>query len=82
MSSLDDQMRSRFHAAGREKDALLAQTAAKRAQAQSLSEQADALYAQAKAIIAEVKVVEAPIYDLDNERGRLSRALAGKTGAA
>ncbi len=82
MSNLDDQMRARFHQAGREKDGILAQTAAQRAEADALTAQADAIYAKAKEILAMVKETEAPIYDLDNERGRLARALAGKTGVA
>jgi uncharacterized coiled-coil DUF342 family protein len=80
MSTLDDQMRARFHQAGREKDAILAQTAAQRAEADAITAQADELYARAKAIFAKVKEAEAPIIELDNERGRLARALNGKTG--
>lgn len=75
-------MRARFHEAGGQKAAILDSTAAKRAEAQALTAQADAIYARAKALLAEVAAIEAPIVDLDNERGRLARALNGKTGVA
>lgn len=82
MSNLDEMMRARFHEAGREKAAILAKTAPQRAEADALSAQADALYARARDILDQVRAIESPLVDLDNERGRLARALNGKTGVA
>lgn len=75
-----DSMRQRFHAAGAEKEAILAQSAPLRAQEDEIRAKIDVLKAQLKAIVDKRKAVEAPVFALDNERGVLARALGGKTG--
>lgn len=76
-----DSMRQRFHEAGAEKDAILSQSAPLRAQEDQIRSQIDVLRNQLLGIVAQRKNVEAPIYDLDQERAVIARSLGGKTGA-
>lgn len=75
-------MRLRFHEAGAEKDAILSQSAPFRAQEDQIRAQIDVLKAQLAGVVDQRKAVEAPVFDLDQERAVLARALGGKTGAS
>lgn len=77
-----DSMRQRFHAAGAEKDAILSQSVPLRAQEDQIRAQIDVLKGQLAGVVAQRKAVEAPVFDLDQERATLARSLGGKTGAA
>ena len=71
-----DNMRARFATLGKQRDAILAQT-------QGLRAERDALVnlnaARIRDLEKQVAEIEAPLFDLDNERGLLARALGGKT---
>jgi len=73
-----DNMRRQFHELGAKRDAILAQSG-------PLRDQRDALIAEhtaaVQAIDAQIKAAEAGLFDIDNERGMLVRALKGRTGA-
>ena len=74
-----DAMRKRFHDLGAQREAILAAVA-------GATTQRDAAIAAHEAVIrpleAEIKAKRAPLYNIDQERALISRALAGKTGAA
>lgn len=78
--NLDD-VRDRFHEAGRERDDIAARAEPLRQQRNDLRQQMDTLRVQAKAIGEQIKAIEQPIYELDNERSMLSRILKRKVGA-
>lgn len=72
-----DVMRERFHELGRLREDILAQT-------KPMREARDAAFAVAEAEwttkSAEIRALEATLFDMDNERAVISRALAGATG--
>ncbi len=76
-----EEMRARFHALGKQRDEVLAKAAPSRAKYDAMRAQEAQLREQMKPIIAEIKAIEAPLYEIDNERGMIARALNGKTGA-
>jgi hypothetical protein len=67
-------MRARFHQAGVEKDALVAQL-------QPVRDLYETLRNEMLALQQQIKIANGPIADLDRERATISRALGGKTGA-
>lgn len=74
-----DSLRARFHELGTQRDAIIGK-------ATPLREKRDALVNKAredeKAINDKIREAEAGLYDLDQERAMIVRALGGKTGAA
>jgi hypothetical protein len=67
-------LRARFHQAGVEKDALVAQL-------QPVRDLYEVLRNEMLALQAQIKIANGPIAELDRERAKISRALGGKTGA-
>jgi hypothetical protein len=67
-------LRARFHQAGVEKDALVAQL-------QPVRDQYETLRNEMLALQAQIKAANGPIAELDRERATIARALNGKTGA-
>lgn len=82
MEDHKETMRQRFHAAGAEKDAILSQSAPLRAQEDQIRAQIDVLKGQLAGVVTQRKAVEAPVFELDQERASIARALGGKTGAS
>lgn len=79
MSFDPDSMRKRFHELSARREAILAASAPLRAK----RETAVALYESVvKPLEAQIKEAEAGLYDIDQERAIIARALNGKTGAA
>ncbi len=70
-------LRARFHAATAEREKIAATAAPVRAERDRISAELDT---KVRALNAQLKVIEAPLFDLDNERAAISRALNGKTG--
>lgn len=69
---LYDDMRARFHELGRQREDILARSMPMREERDRL---AQAARAQELALNAQIKEIEASLYSIDVERGRLSRAL-------
>lgn len=75
----NDAMRKRFHDLGRQRDTIMGSLAPL---IQKRDEAIAAHEAVMRPIEAEIKAVRAPLYDIDQERALIARALGGKTGAA
>lgn len=72
----------RFHFLGREEERIRAASAADREAYAALNLEVEALLARQREVAARFKAIEAPLFDLCNERGRIARFLDGKTGEA
>lgn len=77
-----DAMKKRFHELGAQRDAIVSASAPANAVRDAIRDRLNQLERMAKALSAEIKRIEAPVFEIDMERGRLVRALQGKTGAA
>lgn len=75
-----DEMRARFHTLGKQRGEILAKAAPARAKYDAMRAEEGQLRERMKPVIAEIKAIEAPLYEIDNERGMIARALNGKTG--
>ena len=73
-------MQARFHELGAAREAILAQSGPANAVREAIRERIGELERMAAALTVEIKRIEAPLFDIDNERGGLVRALKGKTG--
>lgn len=73
----EDAMRRRFHQNRAERAAILARSAPLREERDRIQAEADA---RIRALNAQIREAETGLFDLDNEAGRLARALGGKTG--
>ena len=71
-------LRARFHSATAEREKIAAAAAPLRAERDRISAELDT---KVRALNAQLKEIEAPLFDLDNERAAISRALNGKTSA-
>ena len=79
MSFDPDTMRKRFHELNTKREAILAVSAPLRAK----RDEAVAAYESvARPLEAQIKQAEAGLFEIDQERAMISRALRGKTGAA
>lgn len=76
----EEQLRARFWKITSDKDEIVAQAAPLRAEYEKLRQEEAALQARQKAIADQFKVIEAPLFEIDMERSRLSRSLGGKVG--
>lgn len=72
-----EEMRARFHGLGQQREAIHAQSMPLRERRDAISQAADR---QVRALNEEIKALEAPLFDLDQERAALARALKGQTG--
>lgn len=75
-----EEMQRRFHELSDRRDQIEADAAPHRAQRDALQQQVASIERQIAPLTARIKQIEAPLYDLDNERGALVRALKGNTG--
>lgn len=73
-------MQARFHDLGRLKAEAEAKIKPVAERYDALRRQQNEIDAALKPIIAELKALRAPLFDIDNERAALSRALNGQTG--
>lgn len=74
-----ENMRKRFHELGKKRAAILAKTMPLREKRDKIVQKAEA---EAKALADQFKKIEADegLFDLDQERAVIARALGGKTG--
>ena len=72
-----DELRRRFHANRAERETILAKSGPLRANRDELSQRTDK---KLREMAEEIKEVEAGLYELDCEAGKIARALGGKTG--
>lgn len=79
MTMTPDAMRARFDDLGREKDGILAQSAPLRAQHAAITSVIEQKKAEARPVFEQIKKIEAGLFDIDQERAALARALGGKT---
>lgn len=77
-----DEMRAKFHALGHDREAILAQSAPASVVRDAIRGRIAELERIAQALTTEIKRIEAPLFELDNARSALVRALKGKTGEA
>ena len=75
-----DEMRKRFHALAVERAGVVEKAKPLRGKYEELRQRQHAIDAEIKALLPQLKAAEAPLFDIDNERGALSRALNGQTG--
>lgn len=72
-------MQARFHELGRKRDEIMAQV-------EPLSQKRDALVAEHDAamrpLTEQIKAASSGLFEIDQERANIARALRGKTGAA
>lgn len=73
-------MQKRFHALGAERAALKATSGPACAVRDAIRARIAVLDRQERALTERIKAIEAPVFDIDNERGAIARALKGKTG--
>lgn len=73
-------LRKRFHEATAEANAIRATSSPLRETRDALAKQVHALEAQMAALAEQIREAEKGLFDLDNERGTINRALGGKTG--
>lgn len=75
-------MQVKFHALGKQKAEILEKSKPLREQYEALRAKQQAIELEIKPVKAAMREIEAPLFDIDNERGALARALNGKTGTA
>ncbi len=81
MANTNELLRQRFAEAVQERDALMEQTTPLREQRDAIMAKARAAELKAQPLDEQIKGLEAPLYDLNNEIARISRALDGNTAA-
>jgi uncharacterized coiled-coil DUF342 family protein len=83
MSSISfhpDALRKRFHELGKEREKIVAAAQPLREQRDVMHRQIDEIRTAMRPLNEQIKAVEAPLYDVDVERGAIAKALGGKTG--
>jgi hypothetical protein len=81
MTTLDPEaLRKRFHQADVQREALMAKMKPTWKVHKELIEQAQALEAKAKVLAEEMAPTRQKLFELENERGRIARFLAGSDG--
>jgi hypothetical protein len=73
-------MRKRFHDLGAQRAEIIAKAKPVRDKYEAMRAQEAALRDAMQPVIAQMKAAEAPLYDIDMERGMIAKALNGKTG--
>lgn len=76
-----DEMRASFHALGADRQAVERTSYPARRIRDAMRDRVNQIERQMKPLTDMIKDIEAPLFDLDNTRARLSRALGGRTGA-
>ncbi len=79
MSNTNDLLRARFAEACIERDAIVQDVAPLREQRDAILAKAAKIEQSASDLTAQIKEKEAPLYELNNEIARISRALNGQT---
>lgn len=77
MQFTEDGMRARFHALTAEREKILAKSGPLRAERDAFVQETRP---KEQAMNAAIKKAEAGLFDIDQERAALARALKGKTG--
>lgn len=75
-----DEMRQRFHALGRQRQEIIARAAPVRERYEVKAAAIEAAKTEARPLLDELKAIEAPLYDIEQERATISRALGHRTG--
>lgn len=75
-----DMMRARFHELGKQRDGVVASVAPVRARYEALLAQQQQLAAQVRPVLDELKKLEQPLFEIDQERALIARALNHRTG--
>lgn len=75
-------MRRRFADITAQREALMAKVAPLRQRYEAALAQEQKIKAQIRPLLDELKAAEKPLFDLDQERAIIVRALAGRTGEA
>lgn len=70
----------RFHELGRMKAETEAKAAPLRAKYEEMRAQECAMRERIKAVADQMKAIEAPLYNIDQERAQIARALSGRVG--
>lgn len=73
-------MQQRFHALGAERAAIKATSGPAVAVREAVRARINVLDRIERKLTDQIKAIEAPVFNIDNERGALVRALKGKTG--
>lgn len=77
-----DDLQRRFHQLGAEREAILTKSAPARHVREAIAARVAALEQAMQPLTRAIKQVEEPLFEVDQERARLARALSGKTGVA
>ena len=77
-----DDLQRRFHQLGAEREAILTKSAPARHVRDAIAARVAALEQAMQTLTKAIKQVEEPLFEVDQERARLARALSGKTGVA
>lgn len=75
-------MRARFHELGKQRDDIATRAKPIRDRYDVLVQQQEALRLQIRPLLDQIKAIEKPLFDIEQERAALTRALAGRTGEA
>lgn len=78
----DDDLRTAFHEACAERDAIIERSRPLREQRDAIREQMRPLEAQERELNEQIAEVESGLFGVQNEIGAMNRALKGKTGSA
>jgi len=73
-------LRTRFHALGKQREEIIAKAAPLQAQFDALRVKQDEIAGQLTPISDQLRAIKSPLYDIDVERAAIARALNGKTG--
>ena len=76
-----EEMRKRFHELGRQRQEIVARAAPVRSQYETKLAAVEAAKLAARPVLDELKAIEGPLFDIDQERATISRAL-GQIGRA
>ena len=77
-----DEMRARFHALGKQRAEIDAKAEPVRSRYNTIRDEAEALRLKMRPLLDELQAIEKPLFDIDQERSMITRALAGRTGEA
>jgi len=76
----EDTMRKRFWDLAAERERILAMSAGARSQREALQTEIAQREKAMEPLNASIREIERPLYDIDQERAMLARALGGRTG--
>lgn len=80
MSSTKELLQQRFKELTGQRESILAKSLPLREERDELAKQVQALKADMNEIAVKIKEAETGLFEIDNERGQINKALGGKTG--